>query len=88
MTVLVQGLGGDNHLNVTEGKALKGQSKTKRKEKKKPKDAKVAKNNGRELDRKITILGKLNIHQRPEKWLRGNSHNHYLGKILTRESQQ
>lgn len=66
MTVLVQGPGGDNHLNVTEGKALKGQSE-KEKKIKKPKDAKVAKNNGRELDKKITISGKLNIYQRPEK---------------------
>lgn len=59
MTMLVQGPGGDNHLNVTEDKALI----------KKPKDAKVAKNNGRELDKKITISGKLNIYLRPEKWL-------------------
>lgn len=52
MTVLVQGPGGDNHLNVTEGKALKGQSGKEKKKIKKPKDAKVAKNNGRELDKK------------------------------------
>lgn len=70
MTMLVQGPGGDNHLNVTEDKALKGQSEKEKKKKiKKPKDAKVAKNNGRELDKKITISGKLNIYLRPEKWL-------------------
>lgn len=31
MTVLVQGPGGDNHLKVTEGKALKGQSEKEKK---------------------------------------------------------